>query len=79
MGVWAYATKWRNRTAHGFSPGYGGYRERALKGRPNEKRVCHGVAKSQILSKCGDMTYALSSNSSVTPFRVIFWGAVTQG
>jgi hypothetical protein len=27
IGVWAYATKWLNRTAQGFSPGYAGKRE----------------------------------------------------
>jgi hypothetical protein len=34
------ATKWLNRTAQGFSPGYAGNRECTLKGRPNENHVC---------------------------------------
>ncbi|HEX6563786.1 MAG TPA: hypothetical protein VF020_05845, partial [Chthoniobacterales bacterium] len=33
------ATKWHDRTAQGFSPGYGHHRGCALQGRPNEVRL----------------------------------------
>ena len=59
MGEWAtagngdgarvIATKWLNRIAQGFSPGFVDDRGRALKGRPNENRVCPSFRQPRIL------------------------------
>jgi hypothetical protein len=74
MGEWAMrpvATKWHNRIAQGFSPGYDNEFGCALKGRPNKisSVPVASVTIQDLSAMCGEVTHAAYDNPFGRPFR----------